>query len=293
MSSQRFYSSIDFFADCFPTLFTHIPTALLDSLFPVRTTKYCPTPVGTIFGNPINWPNLLYPCLFGILIGFFGFYECSHLSLSSPPPSPSRFSNFSLSCLFFSLMNISAFMTHCYTVPQSSEWQPWYCLDMVCTSTSSLFMALSCFEGGVPKLIQKASYAYFFAAYYVLWTYEIQQKRLLWIPEFLYIFVTGVCASCVFWKVLVPNLLSGTYLNCLLPSLNGLALFIVSVPLDSTLCDILGSPYGNLLTPAFIGCDVAFAGLIGYVISRDDEEFERKFKEQERVKKERELKKEV
>jgi hypothetical protein len=37
----------------------------------------------------------------------------------------------------------------------------------------------------------------------------------------------------------------------------------------------------------------AFAGLIGYVISRDDEEFERKFKEQERVKKERELKKEV
>lgn len=72
----------------------------------------------------------------------------------------------------------------------------------------------------------------------------------------------------------------------LLPALNGLAMFIAAAPADAMLCDLLGNPYGNLLTPAFVGCDLAFGGLIGYVIAKDDDAFDEKIMRIKRKQKE-------
>lgn len=176
---------------------------------PVRTTKYCPTPVGTVFGQAINWPNLVYPCLFGLLIGCFGFYECFTFNLIQRSPTSSKApSHFSLACLFFAVMNFSAFCTHCYFTPQSFTWQIMYAIDMCATSTSSIYLLLSTLTN-VPKIITKLSYIYFPVTFYVLWTFEIQGKQLYWIPEFLYIGVTGFAAGVLFWKVMVKELIAG------------------------------------------------------------------------------------
>lgn len=79
---------------------------------------------------------------------------------------------------------------------------------MCATSTSSIYLLLSTLTN-VPKIITKLSYIYFPVTFYVLWTFEIQGKQLYWIPEFLYIGVTGFAAGVLFWKVMVKELIAG------------------------------------------------------------------------------------
>lgn len=48
--------------------------------------------------------------------------------------------------------------------------------------------------------------------------------------------------------------------------LGGASMLLWSIPLDAVLCGYLGNPFGNLLTPAFLGCDIAFLGLLYYAV---------------------------
>lgn len=52
--------------------------------------------------------------------------------------------------------------------------------------------------------------------------------------------------------------------------LGGAAMLVWSIPLDAVLCGYLGNPFGNLLTPAFLGCDIAFLGLLYYALRDPD-----------------------
>jgi hypothetical protein len=42
-------------------------------------------------------------------------------------------------------------------------------------------------------------------------------------------------------------------------------MFAASPIADADLCARFGNPWGNMLTPAFFGCDLAFIGLLLFV----------------------------
>ena len=140
---------------------------------------------------------------------------------------------------------------------------------MCATSTSSLYLILSCFN--INSNVDKLALLYFPLTYYILWNFGMDPSNLNWMPEILYIGVTSLAGAVVFKSVMMPNLLKLTNLKPLLLALNGLALFVAAAPVDSTLCYYLGNPFGNLLTPAFVGCDMAFAGLVWYVVVKEEE----------------------
>jgi len=61
-------------------------------------------------------------------------------------------------------------------------------------------------------------------------------------------------------------LLSFSYeMLCLGVMLSGVGLFAAGPVLDVLLCNVFGNPWGNLLTLAFGGCDIAYFGLFLFV----------------------------
>lgn len=206
------------------------------------------------------------PCLLGFVVGSFGFFVSAYWN---------RPRNFSFACLYFGMMNLVAFLTHCVFQPHSPNWDITYTLDMVFTSTSSLHLILWCFPE-VKGSFVGATCIYPVLTFLLLYYVEVLPARRLWIAEALYIGVTALAAACVASKHAVPKMILGENRAALGLALTGVGMFLLAPVADQFLCDFVGNPYGNLLTPAFVGCDLAFLGLIWYVISGGQAEPKRK-----------------
>ena len=90
-----------------------------------------------------------------------------------------------------------------------------------------------------------------------------------WIAEILYVGVTGLAGAVTFNGLVVVALMKDGATSykffCLAIVLFGAAMFAIAPVADAGLCVAFGNPWGNLLSPGFLGCDIAFAGLLLYV----------------------------
>ena len=256
-------SSIDFLSSLFPSLSTALPTSLLSVVFPPSTALNCPTPTLALTSTlTISWPNLLPLCLLGALIGLHGFSSL----LSTRPLYATSFS-------YFGLMNIAAFLAHCVFPERSEKWEVAYAVDMVATSTASFFLILAVLRESldfkvsfVPSIVQTM----YFPNAFLLQMLELRLNPSggWWIAESLYIGVTAAAGIVVFLGLVLPALEQSPFSSKFLSLsvvLLGVGIFVAAPVLDAELCRYVPSPFGNLLTPAFLGCDVAFLGLYLYV----------------------------
>jgi hypothetical protein len=267
--------SKNFLFDIFPSLAASLSDEVLDILFPAQTQRLCPTPTSTLdlemlSEEPVTfrWPNLINLCLIGFSVGVLGYW-----TLMESRPMYAR------SFIFFAMMNTSALLTHCLFPTQSQMWQITYAIDMVATSTSSFFLILAVCKESMkrPLPFSSLAYNYYFLAAFSIQFFEIKELGPgYWIAEALYIGVTAVAAAVAFCGLVVPTVLGDGLLSyksfCLSIVLLGAAIFGVSPVSDVLLCEVVGNPWGNLLTPAFLGCDIAFLGLWMFVKAEMREE---------------------
>ena len=124
-----------------------------------------------------------------------------------------------------------------------------------------------------------------------------QVKNIPWVPELLYIVVTSVAASLMFLLLVVPAFLSSSPPSPSYSSLRRLAqlkslsvvclgvlIFGAGPVADRFLCwadNVAGGwGWGNMLVPAFGGCDIAFWGLAQYMdlkLSRNNNDRNRQY----------------
>ena len=262
--------STNFLFDIFPSLAASLPPPVLDIIFPAQTQQLCPTPTLTVSPDvTLRWPNLCLFCFLGGVCGTSGYFA---LNKSRPL--------YAKSFIFFALMNASAFLTHCFFPTQSQLWQVTYAVDMVATSTSSFFLILAVRDESQnrPLPITPLISNYYFLLAFSLQIFEVKELSTgYWIAEGLYIAVTAVAAAVAFCGLVIPTVLSpGGLLSykacCLSIVLLGAGLFGISPVSDVLLCEVLGNPWGNLLSPAFLGCDIAFLGLLMFVKAEIGEE---------------------
>lgn len=268
-------SSVDFLYNCFPSLMGALPTSTVDTLFPESTDRLCPTPTLAVGPFTISWPCLIPLCALGVYIGLQG--GNSNRTVANPYISNAFF--------FFALMNASAFLAHSiFVVPTNSNWWLTYNWDMAATSASSFNLILGTLHiHGVKLPSWLPAFSVF--GYMPLCIFLLHLSQLFnipWIPELLYIFVTCLAGSVMLALLVVPAFLSSApassevasarralQLKALAVVCGGVAIFAAGPPMDRFLCRVDtiagGWGLGNMLVPAFGGCDLAFWGLANYM----------------------------
>jgi hypothetical protein len=265
-------SSVDFLFNCFPSLMGSIPPSVVSNLFPPSTDTLCPTPTLAVGTLTMSWPCLLPLCLLGIVIGIHGGRSCRSLS-----------SYMSNAFYLFSVMNVFAFLTHSVFKTFSHTWWFTYRLDMAATSASSFNLILGAlhltrFATPPPWMPTFSLYVYMPICVFVL---QLSRGSIPWVPEVMYIGVTIIAACAMAYLIVLPAVMSRPAPNspesarhratfhALLVVVIGASMFAGGVLLDKYLCSaeqfVGGRGWGNMLVPAFGGCDLAFWGLARYL----------------------------
>ena len=267
-------SSVDFLFNCFPNLMGSMPSWVADDLFPHATDTLCPTPALPLGSFTLTWPCLLPLCILGICIGMRGGRSFRLLS-----------TYVSNAFYFFAMMNFSAFLAHSVCKTFSPMWWLTYNWDMAATSASSFNLVLGTLHLSgfkLPSWMPVFSlYGYMPACTVVLHLSQLHSIQVPWVPELLYIGVTSVAACVMARLLLLPVVLSRPAPSCpnsarrrsmlkaLLIVVVGVSIFAAGPGLDKYLCraeKLLGGwGWGNMLVPAFGGCDLAFWGLARYL----------------------------
>ncbi|KNC81154.1 hypothetical protein SARC_06506 [Sphaeroforma arctica JP610] len=142
--------------------------------------------------------------------------------------------------------------------------------DVAWTGTSSAFLILACFVKA--KFLDDRSVLFravtmVIPVAMVFGGVYLRQEGFGWVDEAEYIGTTIVAAAVAVWLlILTPD--SGSQntsevLYLALVLLGGV-IFPGGLALDRYMCDYFGTPYGNMLLPAFWGCGIAFVGLYLY-----------------------------
>ncbi|GMI33917.1 hypothetical protein TrRE_jg12457 [Triparma retinervis] len=143
---------------------------------------------------------------------------------------------------------------------------------MAATSSSSFYLSLASLQSsGFSPPLPPSFESHYFKFALALQCAEVSFSPLggWWVAESLYLGVTSIAAAFALACTLVPTLraeglLSGKFL-CLSAALLGAGMFAAGPAVDKDACRRWGNPWGNLMTMAFLGCDVAFAGIAGYL----------------------------
>jgi hypothetical protein len=97
---------------------------------------------------------------------------------------------------------------------------------------------------------------------YVAGGHWLRERGFGWVNEAEYIGTTLLAAAAAVHVLLVRPWLDNKPLpRSLCLAALGAALFAAGPVLDRHLCRHLGNPFGNMLLPAFFGCDLGFLGL--------------------------------
>jgi len=268
--------SQDFLFDIFPDLAKLLQNQLpfvLDHAFPKATAEMCPTPTwstGIQGFEKLGWPGLEVACALGMLIGLFGAFQ--HFGRISAKGQWF----WGMSMLFFGFMNPTAWLAHAYfrqlpTGNTSPVWAWFIYLDVAWTCTSSAFLALAVLnDGGYldDRNIATRLISLLVPVAAVWGGHVARENGVTWVSEIEYIGTTAFAAVLAIYILIAkPYLATGKMpndLGHLAIAVVGCLIFAAGPPLDAYMCKIVGNPYGNMLLPAFFGCDIGFIGLLGY-----------------------------
>lgn len=100
--------------------------------------------------------------------------------------------------------------------------------------------------------------------------YFLRENDVPWVSEAQYIGTTLIAvvllvALCIARPLFLDsNGLGRKEAFYLCVAMFGVGIFGAGPVMDRFLCEYIGNPFGNLLLPAFFGCDIGFLGVYGY-----------------------------
>lgn len=232
--------TIGFIDDFFPSLSKLLQDTSYYANYKLATC-HAIEEVTYFYGLVIRNYTLLPIQLIGLFVGLYGAFKLQHVQ------------SWSWAFLYFSGMNLTSILCHNLSQKYSQIWIISRLLDVVFTGASSL--CLVCTSIRVPRFIHPLIFVLLLFLNYML-------PGVQFLSEFTYI-----------GTIFMATMIVGPRLNKIGKSrvgywlsLFGLAIIAASLLLDSFLC----SKFGGLVASihlVFLGCDVAFLGLLILVIS--------------------------